>query len=169
MASAHVLPDVLRPGLRLVICGSAAGAVSAARGAYYAGPGNKFWRVLAETGLTPRMFGPDEFRDVSSFGIGLTDIVKMASGSDANLPRDANDVGGFINRVRLVQPRIVAFNGKRAAAAFYGVRGRDLAYGPGVALADFPPIWVLPSTSGAASGAWSAEPWHRLAEAVGSQ
>ena len=164
----HVLPDVLRPGLRLVICGSAAGAVSAARGVYYAGPGNKFWHVLAVTGMIPRKLDPVEFREVLNFGIGLTDIAKTASGSDASLPRGADDVAGFTQRIRAVQPRIVAFNGKRAAAAFYGRPGRDLAYGPGDAATDFPPVWVLPSTSGAASGVWSAEPWQRLAERIGS-
>ena len=111
----HVLPDVLAPGLRLVICGSAAGAVSAARGAYYAGPGNKFWRILAETGLTPRRLAAEEFSAVLSFGIGLTDMAKRASGSDASLPRDADDVAGFIARIRRVRPHLVAFNGKRAA------------------------------------------------------
>ena len=34
----HILSDLLQPGLRLVFCGTAAGAVSAAKGAYYAGP-----------------------------------------------------------------------------------------------------------------------------------
>ncbi len=38
-----ILPDVLAPGLALVVCGSAAGTVSARVGAYYAGPGNRFW------------------------------------------------------------------------------------------------------------------------------
>jgi TDG/mug DNA glycosylase family protein len=162
---AHVLPDVLAPGLRLVICGSAAGAVSAARGAYYAGPGNKFWRILAETGLTPRRLDPSEFRDVVAFGIGLTDMAKHVSGSDATLPRDADDVAGFMERIRAVRPGMVAFKGKRAAAAFYGVPiVRD--YGPGMPVAAFPPVWILPSTSGAASGAWRAEPWHQLAQTV---
>ena len=119
MAPPHVLPDLLRPGLRVVICGSAAGAVSAARGAYYAGPGNKFWRILAEVGLTPRRLDPGEFREVLNFGIGLTDLVKTHSGSDAVLPREANDVAGLIARIRSVRPRLIAFNGKRAAAAFY--------------------------------------------------
>jgi double-stranded uracil-DNA glycosylase len=169
VATTPVLPDVLRPGLRLVICGSAAAAVSAARGAYYAGPGNRFWQILAATGLTPRRLDPGEFRDVLSFGIGLTDIVKTASGSDASLPRDADDVVGFTARVRQVRPRIVAFNGKRAAAAFYRLPGRNLGYGPGLPMADFPPVWVLPSTSGAASGVWNAEWWQRLADAVRSQ
>jgi G:T/U-mismatch repair DNA glycosylase len=41
-----LLDDLLRIGLRLVICGTAAGERSAKLGAYYAGPGNKFWRTL---------------------------------------------------------------------------------------------------------------------------
>ena len=49
-----ILPDRLQAGLRLVLCGTAAGRVSALRGQYYAGPGNLFWPLLAETGLTPR-------------------------------------------------------------------------------------------------------------------
>jgi double-stranded uracil-DNA glycosylase len=165
----HVLPDVLCPGLRLVICGSAAGAVSAAVGAYYAGPGNKFWRILAETGLTPRRLEPMEFREVLRFGIGLTDMAKTASGSDASLPRDADDVSGFIERILRARPGIVAFNGKRAAAAFYGVSSAMLAYGPGAPRIDFPAVWILPSTSGAASRAWSHEPWHALARAVSAR
>jgi TDG/mug DNA glycosylase family protein len=119
--------------------------------------------------MIPRKLDPGEFRDVLNFGIGLTDIVKTASGSDASLPRDADDVVGFMQRIRLVRPRIVAFNGKRAAAAFYGRPSRDLAYGPGCAVTDFPPVWVLPSTSGAACGVWSAEPWQRMAELIGSR
>ena len=167
MAPAHVLPDLLRPGLRVVICGSAAGAVSAARGAYYAGPGNKFWRILAEVGLTPRRLDPGEFREVLNFGIGLTDLVKTHSGSDAILPRAADDVAGLAARIRSIRPRLVAFNGKRAAAAFYGRSGRDVGYGPGPLMADFPPTWVLPSTSGAACGSWSDAPWRQFADAVG--
>jgi TDG/mug DNA glycosylase family protein len=153
--------------LRLVICGSAAGAVSAARGAYYAGPGNKFWRVLAEIGLTPRRLEPHEFRALLHFGIGLTDLVKTASGSDASLPREATDVAGLISRIRSVSPRLLAFNGKRAAAVFYGRPSHRLAYGPGPRVADFPPIWVLPSTAGTASGSWSDAPWRALAGATG--
>jgi TDG/mug DNA glycosylase family protein len=168
MAPPHVLPDLLRPGLRVVICGSAAGAVSAARGAYYAGPGNKFWRILAEVKLTPRRLEPGEFLEVLNFGIGLTDLVKTHSGSDAVLPREANDVAGLIARIRSVRPGLIAFNGKRAAAVFYRRLGRDVGYGPGPPIADFPPIWVLPSTSGAACGSWSDAPWRQFADAVGA-
>jgi TDG/mug DNA glycosylase family protein len=164
--SAPVLPDLLRPGLGLVICGSAAGAVSAARGAYYAGPGNKFWRILAETGLTSRRLEPGEFRALLEFGIGLTDLVKTASGSDRTLPREANDLAGLIDRIRLVNPAMVAFNGKRAAAVFYEIPGHRLGYGPGPPVANFPSVWVLPSTAGTACGSWSDLPWRELADAI---
>jgi double-stranded uracil-DNA glycosylase len=162
----HVLPDMLRPGLRLVICGSAAGAVSATHGAYYAGPGNRFWRTLFEVGLTPRRLEPHEFRDLPGFGIGLTDLVKTASGRDADLPREANDIAGLMARIRLASPARLAFNGKRAAAVFYGRPTRAVSYGPGPSVPDFPPVWVLPSTSGAAVGAWSIEPWRQLASSL---
>jgi TDG/mug DNA glycosylase family protein len=57
----ETLPDLLRPGLRLVICGTAAGRTSAAQRAYYAGRGNKFWRVLHEVGLTVTEFRPRDY------------------------------------------------------------------------------------------------------------
>ena len=70
-----MLEDVLVHGLSLVICGMAAGPVSAARGEYYAGRGNKFWRTLFEVGLTPRQLAPAEFRLLPTWGIGLTEQV----------------------------------------------------------------------------------------------
>src|SRR3954464_11234255 len=87
--AAPVLPDVLVPGLKLVFCGTAPSPTSAARGAYYAGPGNRFWDILAETGLTPRRLAPEEYGLLPQFGIGLTDIVKSQSGVDADIARDA--------------------------------------------------------------------------------
>jgi G:T/U-mismatch repair DNA glycosylase len=54
----HILPDQLQPGLRIISCGTAAGAASAKKGAYYAGPGNKFWNTLHAIGLTTRVFPP---------------------------------------------------------------------------------------------------------------
>lgn len=158
-----VLPDVLRPGLRIVFCGTAASTVSAARGAYYAGPGNRFWPILAAVGLTPRRLEPTAFRDLLAMGIGLTDLAKTASGADADLPRDAFDVPGLLTRIRAARPGVVAFNGKKAASVFLGLGTGRIAYGPGPAVADFPPIWVLPSTSGLAIRAWDAAPWHALA------
>ncbi|MBW8837607.1 MAG: mismatch-specific DNA-glycosylase, partial [Burkholderia sp.] len=48
---AHILPDQLKPGLKLVFCGTAAGRQSALQQAYYAHGQNKFWTTLHKTGL----------------------------------------------------------------------------------------------------------------------
>ena len=60
-ADGLMLPDVLEPNLRVVFCGTAAGSASARAGAYYAGPGNSFWRTIHAIGLTPRQLRPQEF------------------------------------------------------------------------------------------------------------
>src|ERR1700704_211827 len=89
MSSKHVLPERLRPGLRLVFCGTAAGKQSALQKAYYANKQNKFWRTLHEVGLTPRLFEPNEFPLLWELGIGLTDIAKYHFGMDHQLPTDS--------------------------------------------------------------------------------
>lgn len=118
--SGDVLPDVLSAGLRVVFCGTQAGAVSARRGAYYAGPGNKFWKTLFETGLVPARLGPTDFLTLPRYGIGFTDVAKGTSGPDTALLRHHFDIAGFLSKIREHRPAIVAFNGKRAAQAGLG-------------------------------------------------
>lgn len=144
---ADVLPDVLAPGLAIVFCGMAAGKKSAQVGAYYAGPGNKFWPMLHRTGLTPRRLQPAEFREVLRYGIGLTDMEKRQSGSDAELDFAQIDPAGLRARIERYQPRVLAFNSKTAAQQYYG-RG-DIAYGRQPEPLGATIVWVLPSTSGA--------------------
>ena len=129
MPGADKLPDLLRPGLDLVICGAAAGRRSAEVGAYYAGPGNRFWRTLHETGLTPRLLAPEAFRSLPDFGIGLTDLAKTASGSDAEIPRSAWDAGGLRRKIEAAGPRTLAFNGKNAAQSSSSGAGYVMAAG----------------------------------------
>jgi double-stranded uracil-DNA glycosylase len=163
---ADKLPDVLVPGLRVLFCGSAAGQVSAERGAYYAGPGNRFWTILAATGLTPRCLAPDEFPLLPQFAIGLTDLAKSVSGADASLPHHAFDREALRRRIHAVRPKVLAFNGKKAASVFLSRPGPQLCYGRQSPLEDFPEIYVLPSTSGAARGVWDQRPWFDLAAAL---
>ena len=158
------LPDLLPPGLDLAVCGAAAGRRSAEVGAYYAGRGNRFWRILHETGLTPHLLAPEEFRRLPEFGIGLTDLAKTASGPDSGIPRSAWDADGLRRKVEAAQPRILAFNGKNAAQRFIGAN--RVGYGLQSERIGSTEIFVLPSTSGAASGYWDPGPWRELAGLV---
>jgi double-stranded uracil-DNA glycosylase len=157
-----VLPDLLEPGLPLVFCGSAAGTASARAGAYYAGPGNAFWVALHEVGLTPELLAPDEFRRLPEFGIGLTDLCKVAHGSDAEVV-GRYDTDRLRASIAAAEPARLAFNGKNAAQAALEV---GVGYGPQEETIGGAEVWVLPSTSGRARRFWKIGPWRELAEAV---
>ena len=158
-----VLPDVLVPGLDAVFCGNAAGKVSARRGAYYAGPGNKFWPTLHEVGLTPVLLAPEEFRRMPEFGLGLTDACKTRFGSDAEVGTTGHDPRRVEGSIARVAPTHLAFVGKRAAQT---VLGRPVDYGLQADRFAGARTWVLLSPSGLARRFWSIEPWRELAEAV---
>ena len=160
-ATEHVLPDVLQPGLTLVFCGTAAGKRSAAERAYYAHPGNLFWRALFETGLTPRQLAPAEFPLLPGYGIGLTDLAKRHSGNDDELPRDAFDVPALTAKIERHQPQLLAFTSKNAARA---ALGHVTAYGLQDETIGATRLFVLPSPSGQARGHWTAAPWLALGQ-----
>jgi TDG/mug DNA glycosylase family protein len=159
----HILPDVLRPGLKLVFCGTAASKRSAAEHAYYAHPGNLFWNALFEAGLTPRRLAPSEFPLLPEYGIGLTDLAKRHSGNDDELPHDAFDVPALITKIERYQPRVLAFTSKNAARA---VLGRAVHYGLQTEVIGTTQLFVLPSPSGQARGHWNLVPWETLSDCI---
>ncbi|WP_354700672.1 G/U mismatch-specific DNA glycosylase [Paraconexibacter sp. AEG42_29] len=159
-----ILPDHLAPGLRLVFCGTAAGAVSARVGAYYAGPGNRFWPTLHAVGLTPHRYAPTEGAALLlSAGIGLTDLCKTRSGADSALGRDPFDVPRLVAAVVAHRPAVVAFTSLTAGRA---ALGREAAHGRSPAAFAGTEAWVLPSPSGLATRWWDPAPWQALADAV---
>ena len=160
-----ILPDVLKPGLALVFCGTAAGKRSAAEGAYYAHPGNLFWRALHQSGLTPRLLAPAEFPQLPHHGIGLTDLAKHHAGNDNQLPRDAFDAAALFGKIEHYAPRVLAFTSKNGARA---ALGHAVDYGLQSDTIGNTRIFVLPSPSGQARGHWSIAPWLALAELVRS-
>jgi TDG/mug DNA glycosylase family protein len=158
---ADVLPDILRPGLRVVFCGTAAGTASARARAYYAGPGNAFWKALHSAELTPVQLSPAEFERLPAHGIGLTDICKVLYGSDEEVGVVEFDIDGLQARIAEMEPANLAFNGKNAAR---GALERTVDYGLQPERIGGAAVWVLPSTSGAARRYWDIEPWRELAQ-----
>lgn len=159
----HVLPDVMQPGLRLVFCGTAAGTRSARERAYYAHPGNMFWRTVYDVGLTPRLLRPEEFPLLPTFGIGLTDLAKHHYGNDDELPRDAFDAASLRLKIERFAPRVLAFTSKNAARGFYR---RDVEFGEQASPLGTTRVFVLPSPSGQARASWRIETWADMAAAA---
>lgn len=94
------------------------GNVSAQRGAHYAGPGNMFSPTLQTVELTSRLLQPEEYREILSFGLALTDLVKAVSGVDTQLSGHDFDRERLAATMLRYQPKIVAFTSKRTAVSF---------------------------------------------------
>ena len=159
-SDSSVLPDVIEHGVTTLLCGSAAGAVSARLGLPYAGPGNKFWPTLAEAGLTPRLLAPAEFRELPRHGLGLTDINKTEWGADSDLTGAGDDADALRAKIEAYRPAILAFTAKRPAQVFLGA-GR-VEYGLQDRRLGETEIHVLPSPSGLAIRWWDPSHWHAL-------
>ena len=161
--AAHILPDRLAPELKLWFVGTAAGPMSAAQGAYYAHPGNRFWRALHETGITPRLFAPKDYPKLIELGVGLTDFCKTAWGVDSQIAREAFDVEGFQRKVKRLKPAALAFTSKTAASLWLGRSTGRITTGR-QETKDGPIVFALPSPSGLATSYWSLAPWREAAE-----
>jgi TDG/mug DNA glycosylase family protein len=163
-----VLPDILKPGLRIVFCGTAAGTVSAARGAYYAHPQNRFWSALYAVGLTPRLLKPEEFDQALQWGVGLTDIAKQASGMDRELPAGAlgRQACAALNaKIEAAEPKWLAFTSLTAGRRYLG---RAAGFGEQPDRIGRTRLWLLPSPSPTASWNWDKHRhwWAMLADAA---
>jgi len=166
MNKAHVLPDRLKPGLKLVFCGTAAGRQSALSGTYYAHGQNKFWTTLHKVGLTPRLFAPGEYEMLLDLGIGLTDIAKHVYGMDHQLPKDAlgaDAVAALKARILKARPQILAFTSLNGGRKVMGPRA--IAGEQPERLGDTR-VFVLPSPSPLAANHWDIKPWRDVAKAV---
>lgn len=157
-----ILKDLLKPNLDIVFCGTAVGEDSAKKQAYYAGPGNQFYPVLYKAGFTPKLLKPHEYEQLLEYNIGLTDLVKFTSGNDNILSKRDYDVTSFANKIFKYQPKIVCFNGKKAAAEFMGTKTKNIKYGLMAGTIGESKLVCVPSTSGSARKYWDESIWFKL-------
>lgn len=147
------LPDLLRPELRLVVVGINPSLYSVAVGHYYARPGNDFWKLLAESGVTDRVFAPSEDRELPGLGIGLTDLVKTPSNKFDELPSAvfAGALDDLRKRLAIAEPTVVLFNGSGGLERILRRRPGFGRLDPTVAIGAAA-VFCMPSSSGAARG-----------------
>jgi TDG/mug DNA glycosylase family protein len=100
------LPPLLAEGLDVVFVGTQPGNESVRLGCYYANRSNRFYQHLFETGFTPVVLSPTQFRELLSHGIGLDDVY--------------DDPAALRQRLLAAAPRAVCFNAARHARASRG-------------------------------------------------
>ncbi len=105
--------DLLRPGLELVFCGYNPSLTSGLSGHHYAHPGNRFWRVLSASGITDRLYEPQDDETLLELGIGFTNLCSRPTRRADELTREEIRSGALTLRRKLEQfrPRAVAYTG----------------------------------------------------------
>jgi len=161
-----VVPDLLGANLLLVFCGTAPSRVSKERQAYYANPGNGFWKTLHRAGLTDKLFAPHEYAQLRALGIGFTDVNKSEWGNDDELTPAGFDVPGLIAKLRRWRPARIAFTSKTAASHVLGRGTGHISYGRQPERLGTTEVFVMPSTSGHAVRYFDIAPWRELARIV---
>jgi TDG/mug DNA glycosylase family protein len=146
------LPDILAPGLALVFVGSNPSIRAGQTGHYYAHPGNRFYPLLHESGLTPRRLRPEEDMLLPTFGIGLTDLYDRPSRRADDVPDVVYRAGRerFMEKLLRYHPRWLCCNGARVYQNLTGAKG-PIRFGPQAEPVAGCPVFVVPSTSGLAS------------------
>lgn len=167
--SAGGLPDLLAPGLDLVFIGFNPSVRAWRSGHYYANPTNSFYRLLQESGLTPRLLRPEEDRLLPGYGIGATDLLAghpSVRADDLPASRYRLARAALIEKLAVVAPRLVALNGLGVYRHLFG--GRPARLGLQDITLAAAPVVALPSSSGAANGllARRRAAWLELGELV---
>ena len=106
--------DLLKPGLALVFCGYNPSLTSGQSGHHYAHPGNRFWRVLYASGITERLYKPEEDEQLPDMlGIGFTNLASRPTRRADELTREEIRAGAKEQRKKLerFEPRVVAYTG----------------------------------------------------------
>jgi TDG/mug DNA glycosylase family protein len=158
-----VVPDLVAPGLRVLLCGINPSLTSGLRGLHFATPGNRLWPTLDAAGWTDRLLRPDETDAVLAAGIGITNLVARATAradelTDDELRAGVADLEALAARW---QPGWVAVLGMSAYRVVTG--DRKATVGPQDRRIGGRPLWLLPNPSGL-NASWQLP---RLAQAYG--
>ena len=147
-AAGGTIPDVIAPGLDILFCGINPSLTSGATGWHFAHPGNRFWRAVHDSGLTPRRLLPSEQNELLGFGLGVTNLVARATARADELAGEELRSGGRRLRelVEEYHPAWVAVVGVTAYREAFGERAARVGRQERT-LGDAG-LWVLPNPSG---------------------
>jgi TDG/mug DNA glycosylase family protein len=143
-----VVPDLVGPGVRVLLCGINPSLWSGAVGLHFATPGNRLWPVLHGAGWTPRQLHPSETAELLASGLGGTNLVARATARADELTDDEIRAGlpAVAALAERWRPAWVAFLGLTAYRTATGHRGAVV--GPQEDSVGGVPVWLLPNPSG---------------------
>ncbi len=107
------LRDRIAPGVRVLFVGINPGVRSATVGHHFAGPSNRFWKLLYESGLVTERIGYRDDDRLGEWGYGITNLVPRATPGIGDL-RPVEYTAGWRaleRKIRGHKPAVVALVG----------------------------------------------------------
>jgi len=146
------LVDCLSPGARILFVGINPGLRSAAVGHHFAGPSNRFWKLLFESGLVDEQLTYEQDWRLPEWGLGLTNIIGRSTVGVGELtPQEYRaGVAALEHKIQRYRPRTIAFLGVTIYRMLFPCpKGREFPeLGPTTARLADAPVFLLPNTSG---------------------
>ena len=148
------IEDLIGPDCRLLFVGINPGLWTAATGAHFARPGNRFYPALLRAGIIERPIDPSagmsdaDTQHLIDRGVGITNLAVRATARADELTSEELATGGVRvrNIVRATKPVVVAFAGITAYRTAFG----DKKAKAGRQDRDFEgaKLWIVPNPSG---------------------
>ena len=137
--------------MRVLLVGINPGVKSSQLGHHFAGPSNRFWKLLYESRLVPEPIGFADDGRLSEWGFGMTNLISRPTpGIDTLRPEEYVAGARTLRRkIRRVKPEVVAFVGVTLFRSVFGRKaGQPVALGPQEERLEGARVFVLPNPSG---------------------
>ncbi|WP_007514808.1 MULTISPECIES: G/U mismatch-specific DNA glycosylase [Pseudofrankia] len=147
-AYGRAVPDLVAPGLKVLICGINPSLAAGATGFHFGGTANRLWATLHQAGFTERQLHPSETGELLAHGIGITNIVNRATARADEIHDDEirAGVGRLTTTVERYQPGWLAFLGLGAYRVAFGQKKAPVGRQPDHLGSTG--VWLLPNPSG---------------------
>ena len=147
----QLLKDRIRPPVRVLLVGINPGIRSSQVGHHFAGPSNRFWKLLYESRLVPEPIGFADDERLPEWGFGITNLIpRPTPGIDTLRPEEWIAGARVLRRkIRRVKPDVVAFIGVMVFRSVFGrLPGQAVALGLQAERLERARVFVLPNPSG---------------------
>jgi len=145
----NTVSDHLDYGLTIIFIGFNPSLRSGEVGHHYANPRNNFWRILHQSGLTPRLYEASEDGELLKLGYGFTNIVARPTRGAEDITREEYRAGRETLREKLqkYRPQVACYVGKGVYTEFSGRTKAQWGLQPD-SVVDGVRDFVAPSSSG---------------------
>jgi double-stranded uracil-DNA glycosylase len=147
----QLLKDRIRRPVRVLLVGINPGIRSSQLGHHFAGPSNRFWKLLYESRLVPEPIGYADDHRLPEWGLGMTNLIPRPTPGIDTLRAEEYVAGAktLRRKIRRVKPEVVAFVGVTLFRSVFSRRpGQPVALGLQAERIEGARVFVLPNPSG---------------------